>query len=101
MHRFEGVYDALDIPTSNVGNTVVLNLRGHGMPLYRLSPETLDRCDGAECATVAIGPIHKVKTGDENTVTNVMFFVAWLDVITDGLGCRIDYAHHHSKSRQG
>lgn len=101
LHRFEDVYSAMGVPPHNVGCIDIYSLRGHTQPLDKLVPKVLEACEGTDYAMVILDPIYKVITGDENSATDMAYFVAQLDVIADRLGCCVVYAHHHSKGRQG
>lgn len=101
LHRFKGVYAALQYEIKNLQNIDIWNLRGRTLPLDRLAPKLIRRAIKRNYIAVIIDPIYKVITGDENSADQMADFCNQFDKICTELGCAVIYCHHHSKGAQG
>lgn len=101
LHRFRDVYKALQLPTDNLGNIDIWNLRGKAIPMDKLAPRLIMRAANKKYMAVIIDPIYKVITGDENSADQMAHFCNQFDKICTELGCAVIYCHHHSKGGQG
>ena len=101
LHRFRDVYRALQLPTDNLGNIDIWNLRGKAIPMDKLAPRLIMRAANKKYMAVIIDPIYKVITGDENSADQMAHFCNQFDKICTELGCAVIYCHHHSKGNQG
>lgn len=101
LHRFRDVYRALQLPTNNLGNIDIWNLRGKAIPMDKLAPRLIMRAANKKYMAVIIDPIYKVITGDENSADQMAHFCNQFDKICTELGCAVIYCHHHSKGNQG
>lgn len=101
FHRFRQVYEALGIPPSTISAIDVWNLRGHAVPLEKLTPKLIRRSLTKGYAAVIIDPIYKLQHGDENDAGDVAKFCNNLDRICHELKAAVIDAHHHSKGTQG
>ncbi len=100
-HRVEQVYKALKIPTENIRNLDIWNLRGVTRPMDKLAPSLIWRAKKRGYIAVIIDPIYKVITGDENSADQMAHFCNQFDKVCTQLGCAVIYCHHHSKGAQG
>ena len=101
LHRFKDVYRALGIPTDNLKNIDVWNLRGKSLPMDRLAPKLIRRALKKNYIAVIIDPIYKIITGDENSADQMAKFCNQFDLVCTELKCAVIYCHHHSKGSQG
>lgn len=101
LHRFKGVYNALQYEIGNLNNIDIWNLRGRTLPLDRLAPSLIRRSLKRNYIAVIIDPIYKVITGDENSADQMAAFCNQFDKICTELDCAVIYCHHHSKGAQG
>ena len=101
LHRFKDVYEALGIPTKNLANIDIWNLRGKAVPMDKLAPKLIRRATKKNYEAVIIDPIYKVITGDENSADQMSNFCNQFDKVCTELGCAVIYCHHHSKGAQG
>lgn len=101
LHRFKDVYDALGIRFPHLGNIDIWNLRGHAVPMDKLTPKLIRRSEKKGYIAVIIDPIYKVITGDENSAEQMSKFCTQFDTIATALNCAVIYCHHHSKGAQG
>jgi RecA-family ATPase len=101
FHRFHDIYKALGWKPTTISAIDIWNLRGHAIPLDKLTPRLLRRAAGKGYAAVVIDPIYKLQWGDENDAGDVARFCNQLDKICLELGCAVIDAHHHSKGSQG
>ena len=100
LHRFRDVYDALQVPASNIGNIDIWNLRGKSLPMDKLAPKLIRRAEKRNYTAVIIDPIYKVITGDENSASEMAMFCNQFDKVCTALKCAVIYCHHHSKGQQ-
>lgn len=101
LHRFKDVYDAMGLPTHNIQNIDIWNLRGKTVPMDKLAPKLIRRSLKKNYQAVIIDPIYKVLTGDENSADQMAHFTNQFDKVATELGCSVIYCHHHSKGAQG
>ena len=101
INRFRDVYAALGWLPETISAIDIWNLRGHAVPMDRLTPKLIRRAHGRGYAAVIIDPIYKVLTGDENSAEQMAAFCNQFDKIATSLGCAVIDAHHHSKGSQG
>lgn len=101
LHRFKDVYAALGLPTKNLKNIDIWNLRGKSVPMDKLAPKLIRRAAKKDYVAIIIDPIYKVITGDENSADQMANFCNQFDLICAELGCAVIYCHHHSKGSQG
>lgn len=101
FRRFREVYDALGLQPDHIANIDVWNLRGHSVPMDKLAPILIHRCEEKGYMAVVIDPIYKVITGDENSASEMAYFCNQFDRICVGLHCAVIYSHHHAKGLQG
>ncbi len=101
-HRVLDIYRKLDIPLlPSVNNITLWNLRGSAIPMDKLAPTIVRRCQAEGFSAVIVDPIYKVITGDENAASDMAYFGNQFDLICQNLGCSVIYCHHHSKGAQG
>lgn len=101
FHRFHQVYQALGWEPKTISAIDVWNLRGHSVPLDKLTPKLIRRAVGKGYTAVIFDPIYKLSWGDENDAGDVARFCNQLDRICHELGAAVIDAHHHSKGTQG
>lgn len=101
LHRFQDVYQALDLPPHNIDKIDIWNLRGKSVPMDKLAPKLIRRAAKKNYIAVIIDPIYKVLTGDENSADQMAHFTNQFDKICTELGSSVIYCHHHSKGAQG
>ncbi len=101
LHRFRDVYNAMQIPPTNLGCIDIWNLRGVTEPMDKLAPKLIRRAKKKQYIAVIIDPIYKVITGDENSADQMAHFCNQFDKVCTQLGCAVIYCHHHSKGAQG
>lgn len=99
--RFKDIYDRRGLPPTNLKNIEVWNLRGHSVPMNRLTSVLVHRFKSQQFEAVIIDPIYKVITGDENNATEMSQFCSYFDRIAEELGVATIYCHHHSKGASG
>lgn len=99
------IYDILeedDLSFSAVReNFMIWNLRGHAVPMDKLSKKLIRRAEREKFDAVIIDPIYKVLTGDENNAKDMADFTNQFDKIATQMDCAVIYCHHHSKGYQG
>lgn len=101
LHRFHDVYEAMGIRPDNFQNIDIWNLRGKAVPMDKLAPKLIRRCEKKSFDAVIIDPIYKVITGDENSADQMAAFCNQFDKICNDLHASVIYCHHHSKGLQG
>ena len=101
LHRCHMVYDVLGWAPNNIGRIDIWNLRGHSVPLDKLTPKLIRRAQNRNYLLVVVDPIYKILTGDENSAAEMAAFCGQFDRICSALGAAMVYAHHHSKGEQG
>jgi hypothetical protein len=101
LHRFRDVYEAMQLPASNLANIDIWNLRGQAVPMDKLAPKLIRRALKKRYTAVVIDPIYKVITGDENAADKMAFFCNQFDKVCHELQAAVIYCHHHSKGSQG
>lgn len=101
LHRFQDVYKAMGINRPNLQNIDIWNLRGHAVPMTKLTPKLIRRAEKKGYLAIIIDPIYKVITGDENSAEQMSKFCNQFDTVATSLGCAVIYCHHHSKGAQG
>lgn len=101
LHRFRDVYNAMEIPPTNLHSIDIWNLRGVTEPMDKLAPKLIRRAKKKQYIAVIIDPIYKVITGDENSADQMAHFCNQFDKVCTQLGCAVIYCHHHSKGAQG
>jgi hypothetical protein len=101
FHRFREIYDRLGIQPRGLSNLDIWNLRGHAVPMDKLSKAIIHRFREKKYAALIIDPIYKVITGDENNATEMAQFCSYFDQVTAELGVSVIYCHHHSKGAAG
>ena len=102
FRRFYDVREAMNLPlTENSLNRVTIwNLRGHTVPLDKLTPALIRRAKYRGYAAIIIDPIYKVLTGSENNAYQMAKFCNYFDQIAVQCNCAVIYCHHHSKGDQ-
>lgn len=78
----------------------VWNLRGHVVPMDKLTKITIRRYRHSGYAAIIIDPIYKVLTGSENNAYDMAQFCNYFDRISTECNCAVIYCHHHSKGDQ-
>lgn len=101
LHRFVDVYKALAWQPNSIDNIDIWNLRGNSIPMNKLAPKLIRRCQKKNYIAIIIDPIYKVITGDENSADQMAHFCNQFDKVCTELGCAVIYCHHHSKGAQG
>ncbi len=99
-HRIWKIHEELGIK-NNSDMIDVWQLRGHAMPLDKLTPKLIRRSLKKQYKMIVIDPIYKLLTGDENSASEMATFCNQFDKISNELGCAVVYCHHHSKGEQG
>ena len=100
-NRFKAIYNALCIDPKGLRNIDVWNLRGHSLPMDKLSPKLIRRAKAGNYTAVIIDPIYKIITGDENSAEQMALFCNQFDRLCTELDTAVIYCHHHSKGAQG
>lgn len=99
------IYDILEqdgLSFSDIrDNFMIWNLRGHAVPMDKLSKKLIRRTEREKFDAVIIDPIYKVLTGDENNAKDMADFTNQFDKIATQMDCAVIYCHHHSKGYQG
>ena len=101
LHRFKDVYDREMLTPNNLNNIKIWNLRGKTVPMDKLAPKLIRRCQKEKYIAVIIDPIYKVITGDENSAEQMSKFCNQFDKIATEMNTAVIYCHHHSKGAQG
>ena len=101
IDRFLLIYKRLCITKRRTDNIILWNLRGHALPLDKLTPLLIERMENEIIAAVIVDPIYKVITGDENNASEMGAFCNQFDKICTAMGASAIYCHHHSKGYQG
>ena len=101
LHRFQDVYQAMNVQPRNADAIDIWNLRGRACPMDKLAPKLIRRAQRKGYSAIIIDPIYKVITGDENSADQMADFCNQFDKICTELGCSVIYCHHHSKGSQG
>lgn len=99
--RFVDIYRALHLPMSHVNNISIWNMRGHSIPMDKLTPKLIRRAQKEGYDAIIIDPIYKVLTGSENDAEQMAKFTNQFDKIAMELETSVIYCHHHSKGAQG
>ena len=76
-------------------------MRGHSIPMDKLTPKLIRRAQKEKFDAVIIDPIYKVLTGSENDAEQMAKFTNNFDKVAMELGTSVIYCHHHSKGAQG
>ena len=101
FHRFKEIYGKLKITPKHLDCLQIWNLRGHAVPMNRLTPLLIQRFKEKHYEAVIIDPIYKVITGDENNATEMAAFCSYFDQVATEMGVSVIYCHHHSKGAVG
>ncbi|WP_271327980.1 AAA family ATPase [Lactococcus muris] len=99
--RFKDIYQGMGIKPANIQNIHVWNMRGHSIPMDKLTPKLIRRAQKEKFDAVIIDPIYKVLTGSENDAEQMAKFTNNFDKVAAELGTSVIYCHHHSKGAQG
>ena len=99
--RFKDIYQAMGIPPKHLENISIWNMRGHSIPMDKLTPKLIRRAQKEKFDAVIIDPIYKVLTGSENDAEQMAKFTNNFDRVAMELGTSVIYCHHHSKGAQG
>ena len=99
--RFKDIYQAMGIPPKHLENISIWNMRGHSIPMDKLTPKLIRRAQKEKFDAVIIDPIYKVLTGSENDAEQMAKFTNNFDMVAMELGTSVIYCHHHSKGAQG
>ena len=99
--RFKDIYQAMGIPPKHLENISIWNMRGHSIPMDKLTPKLIRRAQKEKFDAVIIDPIYKVLTGSENDAEQMAKFTNNFDKVAMELGTSVIYCHHHSKGAQG
>lgn len=99
--RFKDIYQAMGIPPKHLENISIWNMRGHSIPMDKLTPKMIRRAQKEKFDAVIIDPIYKVLTGSENDAEQMAKFTNNFDRVAMELGTSVIYCHHHSKGAQG
>lgn len=101
LRRFVDVREAMNLPLNdNIRNIDIWNLRGHTLPLDKLTPILIRRFKYRGYTAIIIDPIYKVLTGNENNAYAMAQFCNYFDRIAVECNCAVIYCHHHSKGDQ-
>lgn len=101
FERFYRIREAMGLTDENSFAPVMIwNLRGHVVPLDKLTPALIWRSKYAGYAAIIIDPIYKVLTGNENNAYAMAQFCNYFDRIATECNCAVIYCHHHSKGDQ-
>ena len=101
IHRILDIYHRMDLPSRNLDDLLIWNLRGKVMDLEKLTPKLIRRVGDMGLDAIIVDPIYKVITGDENNASEMGQFCNYFDKIAADTGCAVIYCHHHSKGAQG
>ena len=101
IHRILDIYHAMAVPSRNLDDLLIWNLRGKVMDLEKLTPKLIRRVADMKLDAIIVDPIYKVITGDENNASEMGQFCNYFDKIAAETGCAVIYCHHHSKGAQG
>jgi RecA-family ATPase len=99
--RFKDIYQAMGIPMRHLDNISIWNMRGHSIPMDKLTPKLIRRAQKEKFDAIIIDPIYKVLTGSENDAEQMAKFTNNFDRVAMELGTSVIYCHHHSKGAQG
>lgn len=99
--RFKDIYRGMGIRPDHVKNIHIWNMRGHSIPMDKLTPKLIRRAQKEKFDAVIIDPIYKVLTGSENDAEQMAKFTNNFDKVAAELGTSVIYCHHHSKGAQG
>lgn len=99
--RFKDIYRGMGIRPDHVDNIHIWNMRGHSIPMDKLTPKLIRRAQKEKFDAVIIDPIYKVLTGSENDAEQMAKFTNNFDKVAAELGTSVIYCHHHSKGAQG
>ncbi|WP_285141444.1 AAA family ATPase [Lactococcus petauri] len=99
--RFKDIYRGMGLRPDHVNNIHIWNMRGHSIPMDKLTPKLIRRAQKEKFDAVIIDPIYKVLTGSENDAEQMAKFTNNFDKVAAELGTSVIYCHHHSKGAQG
>ena len=99
--RFKDIYQGMNVPPNHLKNINIWNMRGHSIPMDKLTPKLIRRAQKEKFDAVIIDPIYKVLTGSENDAEQMAKFTNNFDKVAAELGTSVIYCHHHSKGAQG
>ncbi|MDG4973875.1 AAA family ATPase [Lactococcus lactis] len=99
--RFKDIYQGMNVPPNHLKNISIWNMRGHSIPMDKLTPKLIRRAQKEKFDAVIIDPIYKVLTGSENDAEQMAKFTNNFDKVAAELGTSVIYCHHHSKGAQG
>ena len=95
--RFNAICEVLEIENSN-GMPKTWNLRGYSVTMEELTQEIIRRSEKVKLDAIILDPFYKLAGGDENSASDMIKFVGFVDRICKETGAAVIYAHHHSKS---
>ncbi|MDY4509120.1 MAG: AAA family ATPase [Candidatus Faecousia sp.] len=99
LNRFHDVAVAMGV--EKLTNAIhIWNLRGHVVPMDKLTPALIRRAKRQGYIAIIIDPIYKVLTGNENNAYDMAQFCNYFDRISTECNCAVIYCHHHSKGDQ-
>lgn len=99
LNRFHDVGVAMGV--EKLANAIhIWNLRGHVVPMDKLTPALIRRAKRQGYIAIIIDPIYKVLTGNENNAYDMAQFCNYFDRISTECNCAVIYCHHHSKGDQ-
>ena len=93
--RFKDIYQAMNVRTDHLQNISIWNMRGHSIPMDKLTPKLIRRAQKEKFDAVIIDPIYKVLTGSENDAEQMAKFTNNFDKVAMELGTSVIYCHHH------
>lgn len=99
--RFKDIYQGMNVRPEHIQNISIWNMRGHSIPMDKLTPKLIRRAQKEKFDAVIIDPIYKVLTGSENDAEQMAKFTNNFDKVAAELGTSVIYCHHHSKGAQG
>ncbi|MCM6847244.1 AAA family ATPase [Lactococcus lactis] len=99
--RFKDIYQGMNVPPNHLKNISIWNMRGHSIPMDKLTPKLIRRAQKEKFDAVIIDPIYKVLPGSENDAEQMAKFTNNFDKVAAELGTSVIYCHHHSKGAQG
>lgn len=100
FHRFANIRESMNLAEDYTSPVHIWNLRGHVVPLDKLTPILIRRVKRKGYAAIIIDPIYKVLTGNENNAYDMAQFCNYFDKIAVECNCAVIYCHHHSKRNQ-
>ncbi|MDU0406074.1 hypothetical protein ML8HA_01876 [Lactococcus lactis] len=96
--RFKDIYQGMNVPPNHLKNISIWNMRGHSIPMDKLTPKLIRRAQKEKFDAVIIDPIYKVLQRSKIDAEQMAKFTNNFDKVAAELGTSVIYCTHHSTS---